>query len=143
MMKTRTLILILGVAVLSASHLGMGRNAQYDEDARAADRARKEAIPSEKNIKPVRGIASGVKEAAVDSTAGLISETAQGTANDSPIVGTLEGARLGTGKVLDSAVRGGYKVATLGMGELESYQVEEPEAGTGDTTKITIKIPGT
>ena len=44
---------------------------------------------------------------------------------------------------LPRAVKGAVKVATLGQGDLQSYEVVEPEKDTDDVTKITIKIPGT
>lgn len=126
---------------------GMARNnAQYDEEARAAERAQKEMKKREKvetKHHPARQMVSGVKEATLDSIAGLLSETAEGTQEEPPIVGTLEGVRQGTGKVLDKTVQGVGKVATFGYGDVKHYEVEEPKANTNEPTKIKIKIPGT
>jgi len=141
--KNRYIPLIL-ILFLSLFQLGMARPAQYDEDAREAERhAKAEKKAASERSNPAKEIASGVKEATYDSTKDLLSETADSTANEPPVVGTVEGARLGSGKVLDHTLKGAYKVATLGFGELESYEVEEPESGSGEPTKIKIKIPGT
>ncbi len=86
---------------------------------------------------------SGVKQATVDSTTGLISDTTEGTREDAAVVGTLEGARKGSEKVLDNTVKGVSKVATLGYGEVKNYEIQEPEKGKDEPTKIRIKIPGT
>ncbi len=136
--------LIFSLVILSSLNLGMARRGQYDEEAREIERLEKEQRKAEKRARknPVVEIASGVKQSTVDSTTGLISETAESTADD-PLTGTLEGARKGTGKVLDNAVKGVSKVATLGYGQVEHYEVEEPEAGSEEPTKIRIKIPGT
>ncbi len=60
-----------------------------------------------------------------------------------PIDGMVAGVNEGTRRILDHTVKGAYRIATLGQSELESYQVEEPEKGSGDVTKIKISIPGT
>ncbi|MBI3306496.1 MAG: hypothetical protein HYZ84_01635 [Candidatus Omnitrophica bacterium] len=135
--------LILTTAIFQ---YGMARNsAQYDEEARAAERAEKEIKKREKESRHVsaRKMASGVKESTVDSASSLLSETTEGAMEDGPIVGTLEGARQGTGTVLDKTVKGVSKVATLGYGEVKHYEVEEPEANSNQPTKIKIRIPGT
>lgn len=145
-MKTQSwffLVLIL----ISSLQLGMGNRAgQYDEEAREQERQEKlarKADREEARRNPVRKIAGGVKQATVDSTTGLLGETTQGTTEDAPVIGTMEGARRGTQNVLDNTVKGVSKVATLGYGEVDHYEVEEPEHGTDETTKIKIKIPGT
>ncbi len=133
---------------LSIVNLGMARKGIYDEDAREEQRLAKEEAKAAKvegrSVLPHPGrVAEGVKQATVDSTAGFISDTVEGTTEEAPVKGTLEGARLGTGKVLDSTLKGAVKVATLGYGELKNYEVEEPASGTDETTKIKIGIPGT
>jgi hypothetical protein len=139
MKKSWLFTFLLSLAILS--QYGMASRGQYDEEARAQERAEKEARKTERK-NPVKNFAKGVKESTVDSTAGFVSETTEG-ASDSPVLGTIEGARKGTGKVLDSTVKGAYKVATLGYGDDPTYEVEEPESGTDEPTKIRIKIPGT
>ncbi|MDD5216688.1 MAG: hypothetical protein PHN49_11000 [Candidatus Omnitrophica bacterium] len=143
-MKIRMCGWVLLVLSLSVSQLAMARHGIYDEEAREAERIAKQNRTSESEPHhPLKGIASGVKEATVDSTEGLLVDTAEGSTSGNPVTGTLEGARKGTGQVLDKTVKGAYKVATLGFGDLKSYEVEPPESESGDTTKIKIKIPGT
>jgi len=144
-MKKRSLFFLSLIACLALVNLGMARHGQYDEEAREVERQAKAARKAGGVNNPAVGIATGVKEAAIDGPTGFLTDTASTIREEEgPIVGTLEGARRGTGKVLDSVVKGGAKVATLGFGEVNEYKVTEPEAGRGDeTTKITIKIPGT
>ena len=142
-MKIRSCFILLIVSASCVLNLGMARHGQYDEEAREAERQEKAYKKGAEDEGAARRFAGGVKQATYDSTVDLISETASGTAENPPVVGTLEGARLGSGKVLDHTIKGAYKVATLGFGELESYEVEEPESGSGEPTKFTIKIPGT
>lgn len=134
------LVLLL---ILACLQTGMARHGQYDEEAREAEQIIKQeekANPSPKKKKSrVKNFATGVKEATVDSTSGLISETAEGS-KDSPVLGTLEGARKGTGKVLDSTVKGAVKVVTLGYADTTQYEVQEPEKGKDEPTKIKFKF---
>ena len=144
-MKKSSLLLCSLLSISLLFQFGMAsRSGQYDEEARAQERMEKEARKAGKAHKnPIKNFAGGVKESTVDSAAGFVSETADGTTSDTPVIGTIEGARKGTGKVLDSTVKGAYKVATLGYGSDPTYEVEEPEAGTDEPTKVRIKIPGT
>lgn len=155
-MKFRSIGIFAVVVILAGFQLGMGRHGQYDEEARLEE---KMASKEQKGFQnPATGIASGVKEAAYDSTKGLLTETRDGARSEGAIAGTLEGVNRGSGKVLDSAVKGAVKVATLGQGDLKSYEVTPPESNSvsntlyspsnaensdSDMTKITIKIPGT
>lgn len=145
-MKVNSAFIILLVITLGLFQSAMARHAQYDEEAREAERIakqrKKDGLPVEEQSAAGR-FAGGVKQVSVDSTAGFISETAETTAEEPPIVGTLEGARKGTGKILDSTVKGAVKVVTLGQAEVGDYEVVEPEKGTDEPTKIRIKIPGT
>lgn len=128
------------IIALAIPQFGMSRKGQYDEEARQAE---KEAKQARKLKNPATGIASGVKEVAYDGTKGFLSDTANETREDPLLVGTLEGARKGSGKILDSTVKGAVKVATLGQGDLKEYEVIEPESGSDEVTAIKIKIPGT
>jgi len=147
--KKNSFVMVSLLAALACANLAMGRNpGQYDEEARAEERREKEMRKLEKQYNQREGnmatrMGSGVKQATVDSAAGLVGETAEATRDEAPIVGTLEGARRGTESVLDNTVKGVAKVATLGYGSVDSYEVEEPEKGSDDTTKIKIRIPGT
>jgi len=138
-MKINNSFLAVFILMIALSHVGMGSTGKYDEEARRQealerDVKKSETVDAEKN--PVKNFVSGVKQVTVDSTTGLIEETAKSTAEEPPILGTLEGIRKGSGKVLDNTVKGAVKVATLGYGSVESYEVEEPEHGSGDPQKI-------
>ena len=139
--------ILAAIIVLTSLFLqtGMSRRGQYDEEARAQERLEKEQRRTEKHVhtNPFKNMAGGVKQATVDSAAGFVSETTEGTKDNPAVVGTLEGARQGSEKVLDNTVRGVSRVATLGYGEVKNYEIEEPEKGKDDPTKIKIKIPGT
>jgi hypothetical protein len=127
-------VLLIALALI---HPAMGsRDAQYDEEARELERQEKALRKQEhKKKNPVRNFAGGVKQATVDNTTGIIDETQEG-AQDGPVTGTLEGTRRASGRVLDNTVRGAVKVATLGYGEVDTYEVVEPEKGTDEPTKI-------
>lgn len=140
-MRSNVLLLSGLMLVLLALNTGMGRHSsQYDVEAREAEKASKRKVHAEN---PASGIAEGVKTATVDSTTGLVSETAEGAAEEGPVTGTLEGTRRGTGAVLDKTVKGAVKIATLGQGDVNTFDVQEPEANSGEPTKIKIRIPGT
>lgn len=139
-MKTKSALLISILSITAIANLGMGRNPEdYDEEAIQAERSQKEAKEGRENSMASTFV-GGIKQATVDNTADVISETADGTRNDAPVVGTLEGARKSTEKVLDNTVKGAAKIATLGYVENPRYEVEDPEKGTDDTTKIKFKF---
>ena len=92
---------------------------------------------------PIKGIASGVKTVTYDAPKDLTSETIKEVSKKPPIVNVVEGVNKGTEKFIDHTIKGAYKVATLGMSELDSYEVQEPEKGSGEPTKFKISIPGT
>lgn len=149
-MKSKSFLPFLAaILVLSSLFLqtGMSRRGEYDEEARAQERIEKAERKAEKRgeprTNPFKNIAGGVKQATVDSAAGFVSDTTEGTRDNPAVLGTLEGAREGSGKILDNTVKGVSKVATLGYGEVKNYEIEEPESGTDEPTKIKIKIPGT
>ena len=134
----RTTVFFLLIA-LSALQLGMARRGQYDEEARETERtAKREHHEPSESKGPIQGIASGVKQATVDSTTGLISDTAESTKEETPVMGTLEGVRQGSEKVVDNTVKGVFKVATLGYGDVKEVKKEEPESGSGEPTKFSI-----
>ena len=91
----------------------------------------------------VQGMAGGVKKVVYEGPKDFTKETAKEAAKKPPIVNVVEGVNKGTEKLLDHTVKGAYKVATLGKGDLKSYEIEEPEKGSNQTMKIKIKIPGT
>jgi hypothetical protein len=135
--------LVLLTALLSVFQLAMADRGQYDEEAREAERLARLEQKSERDSKnPFRQFAGGVKQATVDNTSDLISETAEGT-REASVNSTVEGVNRGSQKVLDNTVKGAVKVATLGYGEVDNYEVVEPAKDSDETTKIRIKIPGT
>ena len=87
--------------------------------------------------------ASGVKKIVYDAPKDLVTETAEEVPKKPPIISIVEGMNRGTQKFLDHTVKGAYRVATLGTSELESYEIEEPEKGSDEPTKIKISLPGT
>lgn len=130
------------ILTLAAGTTGMARRGQYDEEAREEERIAKTHRQEEKREgSAAQNFAQGVKDIA-SAPGELLQHTAEGTAQK-PGIGTLEGAQEGSGEMLDKTVKGTVRVATLGFGNLKSYEVEEPKAGTNETTKIKIKIPGT
>lgn len=100
-------------------------------------------ISQKKNSSPLKGIASGVKNVAYDAPKDLATETVKEVPKKPPIVNVVEGVNKGTEKFIDHTIKGAYKVVTLGTSELESYEVQEPEKGSGEPTKFKISIPGT
>jgi len=136
--KQNNLVISLAL-VLAFSHFAMASHAQYDEEAREVEKIERQTAKSGmKN--PAIGIAHGVKEATVDSTSDLISETAEAMREEPPVLGTLEGARVGGAKAVEHAVKGALKVATLGYADSEKIQVEQPKANTTEVTKYKISF---
>ncbi len=66
-----------------------------------------------------------------------VSKPAKETTAQPSSVGTIEGIQKGAGKLVKSAAKGTYKVATLGYGDPEKVVVENPkrEADITDPTK--------
>ena len=141
-MKKQSFILCSLLSTALLLQFGMANRGQYDEEARTAERAAKQEQKNEVKAhkSAIKNFAGGIKQATYDSAAGLVSDTAKSTSEEAPVVGTLEGARQGTAKVLDNTVKGVAKVATLGYGDVEHYTVQEPEAGSGEPTKVRIKL---
>lgn len=143
---------VMTLALLGSLNLGMASRNDYDLEARSEAQ---ENADSKGFKNPAKGIASGVRTATLDTTTGLLTETAEGS-KDGVVTGTLEGARKGTEKVLDGAIKGVAKVATLGQADVSSYEVTQPEVHSAESsnygtssdseksmTKVTFKIPGT
>ena len=106
--------------------------------------AEEKTSPSDEgSSSPIGGIAKGVKTVAYDGPKDFAAETMKEVPKKPPIVNVVEGLNRGTEKLLDHTIKGAYKVATLGMSDLESYEVQEPEKGSGEPTKFKISIPGT
>jgi hypothetical protein len=87
-------------------------------------------------LKPVKGVASGVKEVA-SGTKEIVAETVEETTSGPPIVGTMKGIGKGAEAALDSTVKGAYKVATLGYGELKDERLKkEPPKRQEDYDRV-------
>ncbi len=136
-MKNRSLILLIIIG-LSLPTLGMSRRGQYDEDQRNLEKMEKDMKKSGYSAtKPVEDVASGVKQATYNSTKELLTSTAEGTAENPPVVGTVKGVMDGSGKVLEQTSKGIAKVATFGQADTSTFRVEDPEHGDkDDTTKV-------
>jgi hypothetical protein len=142
--NVKNLLLPAVVLALALLQLGMARSGQYDEEAREAERLQKLSgkqteLPKERK-NPLKGMASGVKQAAFDAPAELVADTAEGTIQEPPIVGTIDGAREGSGRAVDSAVKGVVKVATLGYVSPQKVDVEEPRADSNEYTKFKVNL---
>lgn len=61
----------------------------------------------------------------------------------SGIGGFFQRMNRGISGFLDRTLKGSYRVATLGQSELKSYEIQEPEKGSDEPTKIKISLPGT
>lgn len=125
---------VMGLCMLT---MGMSSRGQYDEEARDFEKMQKENNKAGYSAtQPVEDVASGVKQATYGSTKEFISETAQGTAENPPVVGTVKGVASGAGKVLENTSKGIAKVATLGQADTSTFRVEDPEHGSDETTKV-------
>ena len=125
-MMKKLIFFLLGLLMVSSSRL------LAEEDA-----------SQKKDSSPIKGIASGVKNIAYDAPKDLAAETVKEAPKKPPLVNVVEGINKGTEKFIDHTIKGAYKVVTLGTSELESYEVQEPEKGSGEPTKFKISIPGT
>lgn len=144
-MKISSAMIILVILALSSLQYGMARQGQYDEEAREQERLekaqRKAARSSGEKVSPAKNFVGGLGEATVGSTATIVGETAEGAKEGGPIAGTLEGANKAAGDAFDKTLKGAVKVATLGYGNLNSYEIEDPKANQGqDTSKVKIKF---
>ena len=113
-MKSKSFLSFFAILITASAlffQTGMSRRDQYDEEAREQERAEKAQQPKEGHVNPIKRLLGGVKQATFDSTRDLVSDTTQGTRNNAPVVGTVEGVRDGSEKVLDNTVKGVSKVA--------------------------------
>jgi len=134
---------VVFVTLLAVSlNLGMGRRSdQYDEEARQQEKLQKQMTqqsPSEEKRQPLKNFATGVKELTVDNTKDALVDTAEGTISKRPVVGTLNGAQQGSSKVVDNTIKGVKKVVSLGYATDESYEIEQPQQGSGDAAKVKL-----
>ena len=116
--------------------------AEKESNASSSDQE-KDTSSSDSSGSTLHTFATGVKQVAYDGPKELAKETVSEVPKKPPIVSVVEGVNRGTQKLLDNTIRGAYKVATLGTSELDSYEIQEPEKGSDEPTKIKISIPGT
>ena len=118
----------------------LGSPANFERPSSGSQSSTDESPPPQGKV---IGLAKGVKQVAYEGPKEFVKETAEEAPKKPPIVNVIEGVNKGTEKLLDHTIKGAYKVATLGTGELESYEVQEPEKGSGEPTKFKISLPGT
>lgn len=125
-MRSNHVLIVGGLIVVMGLNCGMGRHSsQYDVEAREAEKLEK-------------------KQGKLGNSSTELPEEMEAASQDAGLTsGGQEGAAQKADNVLDRTVKGAVKVATLGQGDLDNYEVEEPEAHSGEPTKFTIKIPGT
>jgi hypothetical protein len=138
MKKEFWVILVLAIA---AANLGMRSSDQYDQDAREQEKIQKQIdketqVPEERH--PAKNFATGVKEMTVDNVKDTLEDTAHGTMSEKPVVGTLDGTQQAGAKVVDNTIKGVKKVASLGYAKDDSYEIEQPQKGSGDAAKIKL-----
>jgi hypothetical protein len=138
-MKNKLIPFLVLIAAMTT--FGMARSGQYDEDARAQEKAQKQAaketeVPEERH--PAKNFANGIKEVTVDNVKDTLGDTAHGTMSERPVVGTLDGAQQAGEKVVDNTIKGVKKVASLGYAKDDSYEIDQPEKGSGDAAKIKL-----
>lgn len=105
-------------------------------------------------LKHVKSMVSGVTQVVGSGPKQLIENTIDETKSGPPVLGTVEGIKKGSGELVDSTVKGAYKVATLGYGEVKKVEMEEPkkpkdaedskdalDPSKKDPTKFKISIP--
>lgn len=138
-MKKNCLIIL--VLLTAATQLGMARSGQYDEAAREQEKAQKEmdqAAQIHEKSHPAKNFAKGIKEVTYDNVRDTLSDTARSTVHEKPVVGTLDGTQQAGEKVVDNTIKGVKKVASLGYAKDESYEIAQPEEGSGDAAKIKL-----
>lgn len=139
-MKKRSLLIAL--VFLASVSIGMGRNPdQYDEEARDQEKNQKilqKELPAEDSPSAPKNFATGLKEMTVDNVKDTLSDTAEGTVHEKPVVGTLDGAQKAGDKVVDNTIKGVKKVVSLGYAKDSSYEIQEAEEGSGDAAKIKL-----
>lgn len=127
--------------LISAIQFGMARSGQYDEEARQQEKIQKqrekEAQASEEHH-PAKNFAKGIKEVTYDNVKDTLSDTASSTIHEKPVIGTLDGSQQAGEKVVDNTIKGVKKVASLGYAKDDSYEIDQPEKGSGDAAKIKL-----
>ncbi len=129
------------VLLASATQFGMARSGQYDEDARKQEKVQKQTAKETEVVEkrhPAKNFATGIKEVTYDNVKDTLSDTAHGTASEKPVIGTLDGTQQAGEKVVDNTIKGVKKVASFGYAKDDSYEITQPEKGSGDAAKIKL-----
>ncbi|MEI7751995.1 MAG: hypothetical protein WCJ71_07895 [Candidatus Omnitrophota bacterium] len=139
-MKKRILITL--VLVVALANFGMARKPdQYDQDARAEEKAQKQMdkeVQSQEKSHPATNFAKGIKEVTYDNVRDTLSDTSEATMHEKPVIGTLDGTQQAGEKVIDNTIKGIKKVTSLGYAKNENYEIEQAEKGSGDAAKIKL-----
>jgi response regulator of citrate/malate metabolism len=133
--------LVTLVLLIAAANFGMARSGQYDEDAREQEKVQK-AMDKETQAlvehHPGKNFATGIKEMTVDNVKDTLGDTTHGTMSEKPVIGTLDGVRQSSDKVIDNTIKGVKKVASLGYAKDDSYEIEQPVEKSGEAAKIKL-----
>ena len=124
-MRAKFFLVVLVAFVIT---IGLVTSNAFSEEKKDEGIEQNQAEPETENavMKPVKGMAAGVTQV-VKGPKKFISETVEGTKSGPPVIGTVEGVGKASGALVDSTVKGAYKVATLGYGEAKTVEVENPE----------------
>jgi hypothetical protein len=138
-MKKRFPVIL--VLILAATGFGMARSGQYDEEARQQEKLQKQMAQETQTPEkrhPAKNFATGIKEVTYDNVRDTLGNTAGSTMHEKPVVGTLDGTQQAGEKVVDNTIKGVKKVASLGYAKDDSYEIAQPEKGSGDAAKIKL-----
>ncbi len=100
------------------------------------------AKPAELDLEPEEKRAQE-ENTFLEEKARLAEESETEAVSKPGVAGFFERMNRGVSGFFDRTLKGTYKVATLGQSELQSYEVEEPEKGSEEPTKIKFTLPGT
>ena len=135
-------VLVVLVLIIAAANFGMARRSdQYDQDAREQEKAQKQLAKETETPEPrhpAKNFAKGIKEVTYDNVKDTLGNTAGATMHEKPVVGTLDGTQQAGEKVIDNTIKGVKKVASLGYAKDDSYEIAQPEKGSGDAAKIKL-----
>lgn len=132
---------LLVMMLMTSLNLGMARSGQYDEDARQQEKIQKQMgkeTQTPERTHPAKNFAKGIKEVTYDNVRDTLSNTTGSTIREKPVVGTLDGTQQAGEKVVDNTIKGVKKVASLGYAKDDSYEIAQPEKGSGEAAKIKL-----
>lgn len=137
-MKMRDMMVLASGLVFCLFFVSYGFSAEPEKDMAATAGSEAAHGAGKSILKPVRGVAAGVVGVG-EGAKELVAQTVEETKSGKFIEGTVEGVAAGSKAMVDSTVRGAYRVATLGYGELQPGDIEheaptrpERAGGIGD-----------